>query len=49
MREWDNSDIVEVLDKRKPLAELANINQIAKSTDRWCQLILLELAIKNAL
>ena len=49
MWEWDNSDIVKVLNEGKSLTELANVNQIAKSADRRCQLILLELAIENAL
>ena len=49
MWEWNDSDIVEVLDKRESLAELANVNQIAKTTDRRCQLVFLKLAIENAL
>ena len=49
MREWNHSDIVEVLDEWKASTELADIDQIAEATDCRCQLILLNFAFKKTL
>ena len=49
MREWNDGDIVKVLDEGESLTEPAVINQIAKAADRWSQLVFLELATENAL
>ena len=49
MREWNNSDVVKVLDECKPLAELTDVNQIAKATYSRRQLILLDLTSEKAI
>ena len=49
VREWDNSDRVEVLDEGEAITETAIVDLIAKATNGFGEAILLNLAVEELL